>query len=498
MPAGTIIDSHEAKLRIARLPLQKPFEAEKELAELLDTVLANPPEPDDLFDLLEYTRTSLNFIRAGAIRHFQEKAPNLETEAEKHFQRGLGMWQRMVKAYTLCAEKMAVCDDNKLHRATVLHRCLYYTAMQIFDHYRVKRQLPPGIWKQANYFYAQAEEDGLARHAVLKENGSDDIRKTYCQALYASLLLVEFAQPFSRDSKELNLLLDWAEQTGPLVRIGRPKVAEQKTAFLVDLDSDQALRPMPGGVIAPTVRALGTSTLIAHLRTMNERFNKTPEQAHLDNENLARARRLLAEMIVTWALAAMPRRYRRRPASGLVKLCSGFHNMHYYILGHEFTQPGAPAESHAVDHKFEEWLVVDQNPCGFRLTREGVGAPLENHQLIAICPHDGEDYLLAQIHWLMQEQSGRLTAGLAALPGIPQAVSIRTEERVKGQRAFYVRAFMLPAIPAMQTDATIILTPGLYHLGAVLEILGQGNVVLKDLVQRGSDFDRVNFTPAQN
>jgi hypothetical protein len=61
-----------------------------------------------------------------------------------------------------------------------------------------------------------------------------------------------------------------------------------------------------------------------------------------------------------------------------------------------------------------------------------------------------------------------------------------------------MRAFMLPAIPAMQTDATIILTPGLYHLGAVLEVIGQGKIVLKDLVQRGSDFDRVSFAPAED
>lgn len=493
MSTGTLVIVPELALRISRLPLHKPIEAENELAHLLDALIAEPPAPETLFDLLEYARTSLHFVRAGASRHFQENTPTLAQEAEEHFQRGLGMWQRMVQAYTLCAGATPADGETAIRHATLLHRCLYYTAMQILDHYRAKRQLPPGIWQQTNRFFARAEADSLSRLPVLNEDAENESSRTHCQALYAALLLLEFAQPFSRNAKELDLLWGWLEHAAHLVRVGHARVEARKTAFLVDLDSDQPLRPMPGGNLGSGIRALGTSALIAHLRHLLDRMTKTPEQVHLDADNLERARWLLTEVIATWALSAMPRRYRRTPSSGMVRLCSGFHNMHYFILGREFAQPGDGAKAHHIEYKSEEWLVIDQNPCGFRLARNGKGAVLENHQLVAICPHDGEKFLLGQIHWIMQEQSGRLVAGLAALPGIPQAIGVRVDERVKGQKTYYLRAFLLPALPAIQAAATLILPQGLYQPGLPLDVCDARGIVLKELIHRGGNFDRVSF-----
>jgi len=43
--------------------------------------------------------------------------------------------------------------------------------------------------------------------------------------------------------------------------------------------------------------------------------------------------------------------------------------------------------------------------------------------LLALCPHDGGRFLLVQVIWLIQNRRGGLIAGVAALPGMPQATS---------------------------------------------------------------------------
>lgn len=469
---------------IARLPLHQPAEAEARLGELLADTLANPPVADQLLSLLEYARPSLHFVRASAIRHYHEHAPHLETNAEAHFQRGLLLWQRVVEAYERCADQ---ATTNDAHAATLLHRCTMYIGMQILEHYRAKRQVPTRLWQQLHRSYAYAEARGLARQLITDE-GQEESHTPHIQALYIAHLLTEVAQPYGRSPSDLNLIWQWADRWGHLVKLGRPRIAANKIAFVVDLASDRPLHPQAGGELADSIRGLNTSELI---KTVQEHLADlagpdAADRLHLSPDGLIRQQHLLQQLLSTWALAALPRRFKRTQADEGIALTASFHGI-YDVLA------DMPGDTRLRDAATEAWRVIDHTPSGFRLTREAEGLKIENGQLVALRPHDGGDYLLAQVQWLMREQSGRLLAGFAVLPGIPKATAILADEQLKGQITRTVRAFLLPAVPAMQCEASIVLPLGFHQRGKLVEA-GEHKLSLGELLQRGTDFERVSYT----
>lgn len=480
---GEPIEFAAAAEIIAHLPLHRPAEAEARLGDLLAAVLAHPPQPQQLFSLLEYARPSLHFVRATAVKHYHEHAPHLADDAEAHFQRGLQLWRQVVEAYQHCADAFAT-DTAK--SATLLHRCLLYIGMQIMEHYRVKRQVPDRLWQELNHAYAFAEARSLARIA-LSEDLPDESRTPHIQALYIAHLLTEVAQPYGRNAADLNLIWQWADRWAHLARLGRPRIAANKIAFVVDLKASRPLHPRAGGELPESIRGLNTSALIQQLRDHLNDIS-TPdasERLHLSPDGIARQQHLLQKLIATWSLDSLPRRFRRTPADELIALTSSLHGI-YDVLSGQGTAEGKP------DALTEAWRVIDHTPSGFRLSREAEGLRIENGQLVALRPHDGGDYLLTQVQWLMREQSGALLAGFAVLPGIPRPVSILADERFKGQVARTVRAFLLPAVTAMQSEAAIVLPAGFYQAGKVIE-LEEGKLRLLELIQRGSDFERATY-----
>jgi hypothetical protein len=139
---------------------------------------------------------------------------------------------------------------------------------------------------------------------------------------------------------------------------------------------------------------------------------------------------------------------------------------------------------------------VNQSVSGFRLIRSLAGKRLVHGQLLALRPHDGERFLLAQTTWLMQDRSGGLVAGVAALPGLPQAVAARP--RGDGETrsvAPYHPAFLLPEVPAIGAERSLVLPSGFYQIGRIIELHAEGDwhVRLDRMLQQGPDFERVSF-----
>jgi hypothetical protein len=168
-----------------------------------------------------------------------------------------------------------------------------------------------------------------------------------------------------------------------------------------------------------------------------------------------------------------------------------------------FRERVAPNEPLALkphrDFATESWAVINHSANGFRLSRGSAGSRIAHEQLVAVCPHDGEQFLLAQITWLMEEiEDKSIVAGLAVLPGVPTAVAARVQAGEGGQGERFVRAFLLTAVPAINEEASLVLPSGTYQPSRILEIQGVGGSVLvrmKNIRMRGTDFDRVTYEP---
>ena len=70
----------------------------------------------------------------------------------------------------------------------------------------------------------------------------------------------------------------------------------------------------------------------------------------------------------------------------------------------------------------------------------------------------------------MQDRSGGLVAGIAALPGTPQAIATRLLSGHTGKAELYTQAFLLPAVDAINAPQSLVLPVGWFQPSRVIEI----------------------------
>lgn len=521
----TIPDVPTGSEYLARLPLASPPAAESQLLQFLDALLAEPPPADTLLSLLELARVPLCVVEEQmACRHHNKPLP-LDMEEQAGFVRVLSAWKKMRQAYERCAQMAEPLVNNPEFKgliATVLHRCLYYTGMVIFEYFRARRELPQGLWLDLHRYFATAEKWGVA-DTPIEDSLESNLQATHCTAAYVTLLLIEVASPYSNSVRNLNLIRRWAATWSPLVSI-RPLDDElEMPPYIVELGKDLPLHATNTNEhVGTDARGLDTSRLGLQLSHMLSQLRQrmTPSQLGLGEETSSYVIALLEPLSRLWTQAASPRRFRRFPSVGCARVAVGFEAMHFYISNTDFARVDAasaysrdefnmlftfrdsanpsvaPNLRAKLDYPVDEWSVINHSANGFRLARSGEGQKVTHNELLSICPHDGEQFLLAQASWLMEESDGGLLLGVYILPGLPQGIAARPHEPLESKRERYSRAFLLPAVSAINEEGSLVLPKGLYQASRILDIqhdVTLTQVRLKHMLRRGIDFDRVSY-----
>lgn len=516
LPTPSFPNLQAGMSHLARLPLAHPAAAEEQLIQFVDSLLATPPDAADLFALLEQARLPMSFVEAEMARRYHNQPLALGEVEEAGFRRVADLWRRMAKAYALCARLGPAADTRDPRHAAriaaILHRCIHYTGMVVLEHYRARRELPSGVWLDLHGYYESAEEWEVALTPV-DDVLEPDSQATHCTAAYVTVLLVEMAGPYSRSVRDLDLIRRWAGMWGPLVSVHRLDDDPQVPPYVLELMEDTGLHLIDTNLgFSPDARRLDTSRLAGQIdQALGQLRQKAqPSQLGLGEETSAYVLALLEQLSRPWAQSAAVRKFRRFQAKGTARLCVGFEAMHFFVTGREFAQPDSVqttfesdfeipsvVEREPPDFPIEEWAVLNHSAAGFRLARSAAGQKMAHQQLLALCPHDGERFMLGQTTWLMQDQEGGLVAGIAVLPGLPEGVAVRMDGDGRGEEEF-VRAFLLPPIPAIEEGAALVVPLGTYQASRQLEVRNAQEgwqVRMQRLLQRGMDFERISFVP---
>lgn len=533
LPASAFADFASGLDYLAGVPLGNPELAETQLLFMLDTLIASPPEGELLFALLEQLRAPLCFVEETLSRRYHNKPLPLGQDEADRWRQVVAAWRKMSQAYQLCLGSIAIdslaagepigddVEAPRLTLATALHRALYYTGRVMLEHYRVHRELPEGIWLELHNLYRMAEVRGIALEPV-EDNLENDQRKTSCAAGYCAVLLIELANPYGHTLHDLNLIQRWAFLWGPLLGI-LPAAGQASPAYLIEPKQDRPLhQPAPGKAPGGESRQLDTHRLAQEIQHALHQLGLrvTPSQLSLGEETISHVSRLLGGLAGPWTLNASPRRFRRFDTVGGAKVVTGFGNIFSFINGSEVRQSDTyrpssrkdlnqlltfrerlePGEMPTVKAQsafpIDVWDVLNHSANGFRIRRGNAGERLTFGQLMAIRPHDGERYLLGQSTWLMEERDGGLVAGVETLPGLPQGVGVRLSQDDGPNPEGYEVAFLLPAVPAIRAEASLVLPAGMYKASHILDVDCEGKswrLRMVHVMQRGSDFDRISY-----
>jgi hypothetical protein len=431
------------------------------------------------------------------------------------FRQVAALWLKTAKAYARCAEKSPPVSNPPLdnHFATLLHRCIYFIGMGILEYQRARQEAPWGLWLDLHGHYGTAEDLDLTTlavpHVLEAHTGH-----THCAAAYFSFILCDMAGSYSLAQRDQILVRRWASAWSSLVSSHPAIVGENLPPFVIDLMQDVAMCPASDSLRTDQIRCLDTSRLSEHIRKLRSKLRQgtSPSQLALGEDcTLQQCARLLSYLVRPWSQARAARKFRRHAMSGVVQVCTGFEEIHYFISGKVFQQPeilriysrkdfehlfafGESSQTmHVQKYNLDTWEVVNQSANGFRLIRSVSGRKMMHGQLLALCPRDSERFFLGQVSWLMQERKGGLITGIRALPGLPQAVSARLIDPMPSEQ--FERAFLLPALAAAGADQSLVLPTGWFRSGRLAELYTDSirRVRLKNVIDSGPDFQCISF-----
>ena len=512
---------------LSALTLANPATAEQQLIRFIDSLLNTPPSPGIMLTLLEQARVPICFIEEEMARLYHNKPLVLGESEEASFQQVLTAWRKMHKAYGMCAQQekpdAETPQQDSTLIASILHRCIYYTGMIILEHYRARRDLPQGIWLELHGFYEAAEACGVT-YTPVEDSLENSFQATHCAAAYTALLLIDIASPYSISVRNLNLIRHWAVLWAPLISIHPLDNDLEIPPYIVELKKDAPLHPSAlAENLGHDARRIDTSRLGLQINHMLSqlRLRITPSQLGLGEETSGHVIQLLERLSRPWSQSSSPRKFRRFASEGIARVAVGFDAMYFCVSGKAFTQPTAastysrgefdqlftfgdravPGQALTITGKsnftIDDWSVINHSANGFRLARLKPQQKFRHGQLMAVCPHDGEHFLLAQANWLMQEESGGVIIGVATLPGMPLGIGVRfLAGNANNASAKLVEGFLLPPVPAFKEEGAIVLPSGMYHPTRILEVFAGDNhwqLRMNQIIQRGTDFDRISY-----
>lgn len=511
---------------LSKITLANPVMAEEQLICFIDALLSTPPSPGIMLTLLEQVRVPICFVEEEMARLYHNKPLTLTKPEEASFQQVLTAWCKMRQAYVICAQHEKPDAENVQQQsvviASILHRCIYYTGMIILEHYRARRELPHGIWLKLHSYYETAEAWGVA-YTPVEDALENSFQATHCAAAYTALLLIDIASPYSHSLRNLNLIRHWSALWAPLISIHSLDDDLEIPPYIVELKKDAPLHPSalaenPGN----DTRRLDTIRLglqINH-QLSQLRLHILPSQLGLGEETSGHVIQLLERLSRPWTQSASPRKFRRFATEGVARVAIGFDAMYFFVSGKTFTQPVSAntysrgefdqlftfgdraASGQTLTFKAEsnfmidDWSVINHSANGFRLARLQPRQKIRHGQLMAVCPHDGERFLLAQANWLIQEDSGDVILGIATLPGLPVGIGVRFPAGNGSVNTKLVEGFLLPPVPAFKEEGTIVLPSGMYHPTRILEVFSgdkSWQLRMYRIIQRGTDFDRISY-----
>ncbi|MDQ8020398.1 MAG: hypothetical protein REI94_01060 [Moraxellaceae bacterium] len=491
---------------------------------VLEGMLARPPEPAGHLQVLEQIRPTLDFVQSQAAQRYASRPLPPASGEEDTLQRVVRLWELMQHNYAQVTQRSALDPGFNERRALIAQRRLQYHALSMMEFFRARREMQPGMWHTLHQVYLSAERAGAADVRV-----ADPLNEVWgaqsANECYVAMLLIDAASPYSRTPREFAWLARWAQRFAPYCVLLKEIEPGKGSQYALDLEGDHGLRPVGTLLPGAQARGLNTKKLASHIHAVVSQLKKGVAAASLglgDDCVQPACARLLVSLYRPWGLASAGRKFPRRSLRGQVQIATDPMAVAFFLEGREFTQPfdarrsnfsetmvmrtfGERAEQtdtellhRAMQLGFvqEAWDVADQSVAGYRLTRQQGDSRIEHRQLIGLRATSNDKMLLAEVSWLQYQQAGALYAGVSLMPGPPQVAAVRLHLNERSARDRYRLGFIIPGVPALKTDATLILPAGWFLAGRRVEVYTEQGwfARLVKLVARGSNFDRVSFS----
>lgn len=516
---------------LRRISVTDLEDAGRNLTLLLEGMaVANPP-PLAQLQVLEETRQTLDYVLGEISKRYASRPLPPSSAEEETLRHVVRLWSLMATNYGFVGQRAALAGDGSLDdkRALLIQRRLRYHTLAMTEYFRARQEMPENMWLDLHQLFLSAERAGVAGTRV-----PDALNETWgAQSpleAYVAMLLTDAACPYSRTPREFLWIARWAQRFAPYCQLQEGKLSENGNIYLLETDSDHGLRPGAATDPGSRLRSLDTTKLASHIQAVVAQLKSGVSAASLGlGEDCVQpaCARLVISLYRPWGLASSGRKFPRKLLHGQIEVCTDPLGVAYFLTGKQFEQPedeqihyndftrteamlalGERVEQAEMTeaqlaeralqlgYVLEAWDVLDQSVAGFRLMRAQGDSRIDHRQLIGVRPNAQDRILLAEISWLQYLQNGSLCCGVSLMPGPPTVLPVRLiDPQRKSTRERFKLGFLIPGVPALKTDPTLIVPAGWYVSERCVEVRAETPWVARmtKLLSRGSNFDRVMF-----
>lgn len=529
-PAHPDLKSCEAWLAAA--PMGDPRQACAAWLTLIEELTDVPPPRHTWQQILETLLPRVLAAISEQTRRFAARPLPLSAFDELAFGQVSDLWQALLRSYRSLLRAAVEAGDSRDALILPASRSTTFASELIAACLLARREVSTDLWQWLHVNYAFAEARGIADIPVGNNAGGS------CAAAYVHALLFALARPHSLSQRDALWARTWARRFSHRVRIisGQdtitPREARLTHAYAVNLGSDAGpfWRPahdLPGepGATHSPLRFLDTQPLAHSLRKRLRLLEAGEDPAALGlgkGCSQPGAGALLRQLLRAWCAAPPVPQFPRRGVDvhhAIATVAVGVSAAHRATGGripasatrqwsysrrefehlYTFQHATAPAQERAPlvqPPEIERWQVLDQSAFGFRLRTSGA-TRIAHRQLLALQAGGSNRFLLAEVRWLTQSAKDGVSLGVQVFPGLPCACTARVSSADPTRREDGSVAFVLPS--AHGALPSLILPAGAYQRDKRMELQMDEGVVgvrLAGLLDRGFDFDRVSYTPA--
>lgn len=476
--------------------------------------------------ILELLREPVMFVQSEHAKKFSSKSVPLTRQEREIFNNVLALWDALAFGWQHCMQALVSGESGLSGQAALIcQRALWSAGQKIAECYKAYQEFGAAEWRRLHRIYAYAESRGAADQEVSHPAYKGDVEAS-CAESYVHTLLFALANPHEQTPRQQLLVARWLERWARKIAVSEdPPVGTGFAPLAVDLESSSGAsrEPKHGGA----VRYLHLDEVSKNLRKRLAMLrNGEPPEALGLGEDVppGLAGQMLVMLYHQWCEDRTARQQSRRVGAKRAQVCTRIADVHYHLTGQPFRQPVETTDLSKKQREeiatfgrvstrdkdnyvaaqtaaLENWNVRDESLAGFCLERpDGAGDSRFMHQqLVAVRPSDAKTFVLCTVRWLSVSVNYELHLGARAMPGVPQGIAIRSP----GINVFsekFVQALALPAVPALQISATLVIPSGWFRPKRLIEIRGDKSqqVLLSALLERGSDFERCTFETADS
>lgn len=544
---------------VQSLPMANIGETAKHLYHAIIELNQLTVAPLTRYQLLEIVRGPIYFVCAGLSKHFlnqpvilpekQRKIANLAQALQLHLATGY-------KIVVVEGQSQILVDKVRRVIAHACHRAISDLGQTILRSYQLYCPSPSKVWLEVHQLYRFAEANNLLRNDV-EDPQAAYVKFSRIDDAYKKVLLLGCSKPNQCRQNDIAVIYDSFENWTRYVEVGRP--CHENDLFIINPQRDipPIYRSLYDGPITADFCGLDTSDLVQRITDYLGQLKDTK----LPSNDILPMPVRLADRLVSHlgqSLGILTKRnFKRIAANGQLFVCVGLSATHNFCAnGMDFEQQligtGNRADDSAenlfvrrmkqkdiwsasVDsgpersaferadlspinytgisgktdqpesekktvYQHHQVPLINISPGGYCLQWQGeIPINVQAGEIIGVRESEELPWSIATIRWIRQVKQHGTQIGVELLAPNATPCAVQLIQRV-GENSDYLRALLLPPLPAIGQPMTLI-TPRLpFQEGHRVLINQHGKETKAQLIRRVSataSYSRFEFKDAE-